>query len=216
MFGDRVKPGKPCGPSMRVRRGTTRRIGPTVSVFPRSTDEVSQILALCNAHKVPVIPHGAGTSLEGHLSALFGGVSVERISFARSKPGRPGRTSIYIFVIRAFSFPSIQPPMPRGGGWPRRAHREPMRCATEPMYSRSRRCWRTAPRSKADLTGLVMGSEGTLALATEVTLRLHGLPENTAAAVCAFEDLEDAVQTVIALTQMAYGSHVSSCLIARL
>ena len=117
---------------------------PDIVVFPETSDEVATILALCNAHRVPVVPFGAGSSLEGQLAALAGGVSIDTVRFDKvlnvsgdSMDCRVGagitREAVNAYVKdTGLFFLSTPARMPASVAWPPPEHRAPMPCATAP------------------------------------------------------------------------------------
>jgi len=201
---------------------------PDLVVYPESTDEVRQIVRLCSEHRVPVIPFGAGTSLEGNASAPRGGVCLDMSRMSRVvvinvedldcrvQPGitRKGLNaqlhgSGLFFPIDPGADASI------GGMSSTRASgtmavrygtmRENVLGVEVVLPSGDViRTSRRARKSSAgyDLTKLFVGAEGTLGIITEVTLRLHPVPEAISAATCPFDTLDDAVNCVIAIMQM--------------
>src|SRR6266571_1709633 len=129
---------------------------PDAVVFPESTGEVRDIVDLCRRHRTPMIPFGVGTSLEGHVLAIHGGVCVDL-----------SRMNKVLAVGR--------------------------------VITTSRRSRKSA--AGYELTRLFVGSEGTLGIITELTVRLYSVPEAMSAAVCSFPDIAGAVNTVIQTLQ---------------
>ena len=201
---------------------------PDVVVYPLSTEEVSTVVRAAARAGAPVVPFGAGSSLEGHVNAVEGGVSIDlsrmdrvlRLSVEdldvaveagithRALNKALANTGVYFWVDPGADA-TIGGMVATGASGTTTVRygtmRETVRGLT--VVLADGRVIKTGGRARKssagyDLTRLFVGSEGTLGVITEVTLRVFGLPEAVSAAICGFDTLDGAVQTVITTIQL--------------
>ena len=205
---------------------------PDAVIWVENTDEVRDVVGIAASHGVPIIPFGAGTSLEGHINAPLGGLSLDfsRMSRVLTVNERDLDCVVEAGVSRkqlndhlrdqGLFFP-VDPGAEEatiGGMAATRASgttavrygtmRENVLNLTAVMADGS--IIKTAQRARKsaagyDLTRLLVGSEGTLGIITELTVRLYGIPERILSAVCPFETLEGACNAVIQSIQLGLG-----------
>ena len=204
---------------------------PDLVCFPQSTEEVSRIVRVSARYQLPMVPFGAGTSLEGHVHAVQGGIAIDMRQMNRvlrvsvedmDATVEAGVSRVQLAKalentgLTFFIDPGADATL--GGMASTRASG-----TTAVRYGTMRenvlgltvvlsdgRVIHTGTRARKssagyDLTRLFVGAEGTLGVITEVTLRLHGLPEAMGVATCAFSSIDAAINTVIEIIQLSLG-----------
>jgi len=227
VIGDRVS----TSASVREHHGNGEdyftAVPPDAVCFARSTEEVSALVKICARHGTPIIAYGTGTSLEGHVVALHGGICIDlsemndvlevneadldcrvQAGVTRKQLNEYLRATGLFFPIDPGADASLG-----GMAATRASGTNAVRYGTMrenalglTVVLADGRVIRTGGRARKsaagyDLTRVFVGSEGTLGIITEVQLRLYGIPEAMSAAVCQYETVDDAVNTVILTIQ---------------
>jgi D-lactate dehydrogenase (cytochrome) len=219
------------GEALREQHGHTttwlKNQPPDAVVFAQSEAEVSDIVKICAAHGVPVIPYGVGTSLEGHLNAPLGGISIDlsgmneilRVSaedldctiqpgVTRMQLNTHLRDTGLFFPIDPGADATLGGMAATGASGTNAVRYGTMKdnvlalkavMADGAVMTTAKRARKTS--AGYDLTRLMVGSEGTLGVITEITLRLQGIPEAISGGVCPFGDVKSACDAVIATIQ---------------
>ncbi|MEN5298618.1 FAD-linked oxidase C-terminal domain-containing protein [Brucella sp. TWI559] len=227
-FGERAQTGQ----AIRQQHGHTTTYVPTqapdIVIFAQNTQDVQDVVRICAEHKVPVIAFGAGSSLEGQVNAPAGGVSIDLTQMNRVlkvhaedldcviEPGVTRRELNEYLRDTGLFFPIDPGANATLGGMAstRASGTNAVRYGTMRenvlalkavmpdgrLIETSKRVKKTA--AGYDLTRLLIGSEGTLGIITELTLKLQGIPQAVSGGICPFPDIEKACRAVIETIQM--------------
>ncbi len=227
-FGDRVQTGDAIRRQHGAGEGLADPMAPDAVLFATTTEEVAAAVAICAEHGMPVIAHGAGSSLEGQLQAVEGGLSLDLTGLDRvlEVNGADLDVAVEAGVTRealnhelkahGLFFPLDPGANATLGGMAatRASGTNAVRYGTMrevtlglTVVTAAGDVIRTGGRARKsasgyDLTRLFVGSEGTLGIITELRLRVFGVPEHVASAVCQFETLDGAVSAVMLAMQM--------------
>ena len=201
---------------------------PDAVAYVSSTEEVVDVVRICHRHAIPIVPFGAGTSLEGHVLATSGGISLDLTGMdeivavrvddmdvtvqagvtRKTLADRLARDGLF-FPVDPGADATLGGMAATGASGTTTVRYGAMRenvlaCKVVLADGRVMDTARRARKSSAgyDLTRLFVGSEGTLGVITEVTLRTYGLPEHISGAMCHFATVDGAVKAVIATLQM--------------
>ena len=200
---------------------------PDAVLFPQSADDVQQAVRICARHRVPVIPFGTGTSLEGHTNAPFGGVSIDLKDMNRVLSVHPEdfdcviepgvtrkrlndelRDQGLFFPVDPGADASLGGMASTGASGTTAVRYGTMKdnvlalkvvLPNGELMTTARRARKTS--AGYDLTRLIVGAEGTLGIITELTLKLHGIPEAVSAAICRFPSVDAACEAAITAIQ---------------
>jgi D-lactate dehydrogenase (cytochrome) len=222
-------------PALREQHGHTltwiENQPPEAVAFPHTADEVVRIVKMCAEKRVPIVPFGAGTSLEGHLNAPFGGIALDFSHMDKLvgvhaddldcevEPGIKRKALNEQLRDTGLFFPVDPGADATLGGMA--STRASGTCAVRYGTMRENvinvtavlangEVIQTAKRARKssagyDLTRLMVGAEGTLGIITQLTLKLYGIPESVVAAICPFTGLEGACKATSAAIQLALG-----------
>jgi len=202
-------------------------VKPSAVITVHTTQEVSDVLKYCNTHDIPVVAFGAGTSLEGHVLPLYGGISLDLSAMDKILEIRPDDLTVRVqagvkrmalnkkissdglfFSVDPGADATIGGMTSTGAAGTTTVRYGSMRenvlkltavLADGTIIETGRETRKLS--AGYDLTRLLVGSEGTLAVVTEITLRVFGIPEKMAAAVSRFPTLADGVQAAIAVVR---------------
>lgn len=227
-FGDRVATGQSIREQHAHQLTYLPCEPPDAVVYAETTQDVAEIVKICAAHNIPIIPFGAGTSLEGQLNAPQGGISVDLSRLDKVIAVHPEdmdcviqagitRKALNEYLRDTGLFFSVDPGADAtlggmaatGASGTTAVKYGTMRTnilnmtvvmADGVIVQTAKRARKSA--AGYDLTRLMIGSEGTLGIITELTLKLHGVPEAISAAVCPFKTVDDACSTVATAMQM--------------
>jgi D-lactate dehydrogenase (cytochrome) len=228
LLGDRLSTGQSIRDQHSHDEAYTAPVLPDAVAFPETTQEVSQILRVCSRHGCPVVPYGVGSSLEGHIVPVQGGITVDTSRMNKvlqvnesdlDAVVEPGVTRVQLNEeLRATGLMFTVDPgadASLGGMAATRASgTNTVRYGTMAdnvlaleVVLPDGQIIETGSRARKsstgyDLTHLFVGSEGTLGIITKLTVKLRGQPEHVAAATCAFPDIASAVDTVILAIQI--------------
>ncbi|MCR9111139.1 FAD-linked oxidase C-terminal domain-containing protein [Marivita sp. XM-24bin2] len=228
ILGDRLSTGASILDQHSHDEAYTTPVLPDAVAFPETTEEVSQLLRVCSQHGCPVVPYGIGSSLEGHIVPVQGGITVDTSRMNRilqinesdlDAVVEPGVTRVQLNdELRATGLMFTVDPGANAtlGGMAatRASGTNTVRYGTMAdnvlaleVVLPDGQIIETGSRARKsstgyDLTHLFVGSEGTLGIITKLTVKLRGQPENIAAATCVFPEIASAVDTVILAVQM--------------
>jgi D-lactate dehydrogenase (cytochrome) len=227
-FGDRLQMGEAIRSQHGAIEGMTGGGVPDAVLFAETTQDVAAAVAICSEHRLPVIAHGAGSSLEGQLAAVKGGLSIDLTGMNRVLEVNVGDLDVRVEAgvtrealnaelrTHGLFFPLDPGANATLGGMAatRASGTNAVRYGTMrevtlglTVVTATGEIIRTGTRARKssagyDLTRLFVGSEGTLGIITELSLRVFGIPEEIASAVVQFDALENAVEAVMLMMQM--------------
>ncbi|MDO6726658.1 FAD-linked oxidase C-terminal domain-containing protein [Cognatishimia sp. 1_MG-2023] len=228
LLGDRLSTGQSIRETHSHDEAYSTPVLPDAVAFPQSTAEVSEIMKICHQHKCPVVAYGVGSSLEGHVVPIKGGISLNMMQMNKvleihtddlDAVVQPGvtRTELNTALRDTGLMFTVDPgaDATMGGMAATRASgTNSVRYGTMrenvlalEVVTADGTIIRTGSRARKssagyDLTHMFIGSEGTLGIITELTVRLFGQPESISAATCVFEDIDNAVNSVIMAIQI--------------